>query len=95
MLKHEINVIGQNYRMEDMMIDLVEQCYGFAIIDNDGFMYQYTEGDKYRDGEIVNCFVHHESGTVFMVVECDCVYFEIGFDNVDRYDLLQDELPFR
>lgn len=95
MLVHEINVIGCNYRMQDMMVDLVEPCYGFSIIDDNGFMYQYTIGCGFRDGEVVDCFVHHESGTVFMVVEFGCVYFEVGFNNVNRYDLIQDELPFR
>lgn len=95
MLKENVSQIGTDFKMEDMLIDLVEPCYGFSIVDNDGFLHQYEIGNKYRDADIINCFVHHESSSLFMAVKFNDMYFMVDFDNIIKYEILKDDLPFR
>lgn len=95
MLKADIRVMGTDYKEEQMFVDLVERCYGFQVTDDNGWIYTYEVGDGYRDGRIVNCFVHYESDCVFMVVECNGVYFEVGFDNYKEYKVHHEPLPFK
>ena len=87
MLKTSIRVIGSEYNTSDMIVDTVEQCRGFMITDDEEWITVYKIGDEYNDGKIVDCFVHHESDCIWMVVECNGVYFEIGFSNYKKYSL--------
>ena len=95
MLSININPIGTQYSYEDKLIELVELCYGFMIHDDEGYVQIFETEGVFRGGEIVNCFVHHESECIFMVCKCSGVYFEVYFDNYTRYELIEDELPFR
>lgn len=87
-----IEIIGTRYNSADMMIDTVEQCAGFSIR-YDKYEYIFNQGDKYKDGKIVDCFVHPESSCAFIVVECSGVYFCVYFS--DYSCAFDDELPFR
>ena len=94
MLKTDIRVIGTEYNTGDMIIDTVEPCNGFTVTDDEGWFTAYAVGDQYRDGKIADCFVHPESDCIFMVVECNGVYFEVYFNNYKEYKLQWEPLPF-
>lgn len=87
-LDTKIEVIGTQYNCEDMMVDLVEACKGFYITDNDGNMFTYERGCKFKDGNIIDCFVHHESDCIFMVCECNGVYFIVYFEDWERFSII-------
>ena len=94
MLTINMTVIGTEYTTEQMLVDLVEICHGFQITDNDDWLHTFAVGDEYRGGKIVDCFVHHESECIFMVVECGGVFFDVYFDNYKKYSLQWEPLPF-
>jgi hypothetical protein len=94
LLKIGISVIGDKYSTEQMTVDTVEACHGFHVIDNTDLIHIFAVGDEFRGGKIVDCFVHPESDCVFMVVECDGVYFDVYFDNYKKYDIQWTPLPF-
>lgn len=87
-----IEVIGEVYNRRSIIETGVEQCAGFAVR-CDKHEYIFDEGGKYKGGKIVDCFVHPESSYAFMIVECNGVYFNVGFDNYSC--AFDDELPFR
>ena len=91
-MEYKIEVIGTNYDCNDMIIDNVEMCDGFDIIDNDGKTYSYCTGGKFRDGIITNCFVHPESDCIWMIVVCNGVYFDVSIDNYKKYETIW--IPF-
>lgn len=94
-MKESIRILGTNYNREDMMVDLVEWCHGISITDNDGFMHVRECGSKYKDGVIVDCFAHFESDSVWYVVKCGEVYFEVLPDEYKSFETFYDPLPFK
>lgn len=94
MIKESIEVIGTQYKTEDMLVDLVEKVYGFTMYKG-RYAYSVEEGCNFRDGRIVDCFEHAESDTVFIVVEYDGTFFCVYFYDYDKYELIDDDLPFR
>ena len=82
-----IKPIGVNYSRDSQIIDTVELCDGFTIIDEDNSRHKFMIGDNFRDGQIVDCFVHPESDCVWMVACCNEYYFEIIFDNYKDYNV--------
>lgn len=86
-----IEVIGKDYKSENMLVDTVEPCDGFTIVKN-GYGEIVTVHDRYMGGVIVDCFNHPESDCIFFVAECKGVYFCV-YPDYDSYVLF--EFPFR
>lgn len=94
----KINSIGSEYNSIDQVIgdaDHIISPVGIYIIDNEGWSTYYEDGDSFRDGKIVDIFVHPESDCVWMIVECCGIYFEIHFDDIKTYHMEFEPLPFK
>ena len=74
-----IRPIGQYYSYEDELVDTVELHKGFTVI-HANTITTYKVGDKFRDGIIVDCFEHPESDCIWMIVECNGTYFDVGLE---------------
>lgn len=92
MFNMEIRSIGTRYSRDVQMVDTVEMCDGFIVIDKDNLKHKFIIGDKFRDGQIIDCFIHPESDCIWMIVCYDEYYFEVYFDNYKDYNIIWNTL---
>lgn len=86
-----IEILGDRYNDEDMIVDTVEKCDGYRFTDGRGIEVKVYKGYIYNGGLVVDCFVHPESDTIFFVVLCDGVYFCVTPDT-SKYTIIDGEL---
>ena len=86
-------IIGTKYSQEDQLMcdPHVAQITGVEIIDEEGWSSVYIVGDPYKDSEIVDMFIHPESDCVWMITKCNGIYFEMTFDDMARYKVIEED----
>ena len=88
-------ILGTEYDIVDQLstdgctcvVDSVE------IIDDDGWVSVYVTGDPYNDGTIKDIFIHPESDSVWMIIECNGIHFGMYFADMARYKVIEHNPP--